>query len=384
MERVVSETHGELTVRVGVPSREETREVFGTSLYADRIQPVWLEVENTGDASWVLLIPGMDPNFFAPLESAYQRHSGSEETRREMDAFFYRQSFQGPVGPHETVSGFVFTNLNEGAKAVHVDLLSSEQLRSFTFVVPVPGLVTDVSQVDLAQLYETVETIDDAQVLRARVEDLPCCTTDEAGTKNGDPLNIVMVGNPEDIFAALIRRGWHVTEITHVRSAMKTVSSFLFGSRYLYSPISALYLFGRQQDIGLQKARESVTLRNHMRLWRAPFDFRDKWVFVGQVSRDIGVRLSSRTVTTHKIDPNIDATRDNLVADLAYSQGLHRVGWASGSQVSSVADPHYNLSPDPYFSDGLRAVMFFDDRPVNLSDIEVLDWAPHKAVRALH
>ena len=171
--------------------------------------------------------------------------------------------------------------------------------------------------------------------------------------------------------------------MVQMKSALKTVRSFLFGSRYRYSPISALYVFDRPQDIGLQKARHSINLRNHMRLWRAPFDFRDKQVFVGQISRDIGVRFSPRTITTHKIDPNIDATRDSLVGDLAYSQALFQVGWVRGSQVSTFDETSYNLSPDPYYSDGLRAVMFFGPRPTTLEEIGILNWALHDRFEVL-
>jgi hypothetical protein len=33
-----------------------------------------------------------------------------------------------------------------------------------------------------------------------------------------------------------------------------------------------------------------------------------------------------------------------------------------------------NLVGDPYYTDGLRAVLFFEARPYTLSDIEILEW----------
>jgi hypothetical protein len=33
-----------------------------------------------------------------------------------------------------------------------------------------------------------------------------------------------------------------------------------------------------------------------------------------------------------------------------------------------------NLVGDPYYTDGLRAVLFFESRPYTLSDIEMLEW----------
>ncbi len=66
--------------------------------------------------------------------------------------------------------------------------------------------------------------------------------------------------------------------------------------------------------------------------------------------------------------------RNGLAADLAYSQALVQIAFVKGSQVSTLDDPNYNLSPDLYISDGNRVVMFFDERPTTLADIELLDW----------
>lgn len=40
------------------------------------------------------------------------------------------------------------------------------------------------------------------------LQELPCCTYDKKGTEEGDPLNLVFVGNPEEVYYALIRAGW--------------------------------------------------------------------------------------------------------------------------------------------------------------------------------
>lgn len=377
LERAVSETRDGLTVTVGVPGRAETTRLFGTSLYNDRIQPVWIEVRNDTGQSYLLVKPGTDEDLFSPLEAAYQRKSGSKETQREMAVFFYRSSFHNPVPPGETRSGYLFTNLDEGFKAVNVDLVSTDEVASFTFVVQVPGLITDVDQVDLDAIWPEKFDFTEPGELRSALESLPCCTTNKKGDRNGDPLNIVFVGDRKDIFSALIRRGWHQTEVTYAASAWKTVKSFLFGSRYRYSPISPLYVYGRPQDMGAQKARGSVHLRNHMRVWQTPYRYRGDEVYIGQISRDIGVKLNWPTITTHAIDPDVDDTRDVLVGDLAYSQSLQAIAYVKGSQPSTMEDTHYNLTPDPYFSDGLRAVLFFGERPTGLNEIRFLDWEPN-------
>ena len=97
-------------------------------------------------------------------------------------------------------------------------------------------------------------------------------------------------------------------------------------------------------------------------------------MFLGQISRDIGVKFNKRTLTTHVIDPDVDDTRGTLTGSLAYSQALTKIAFVKGSQKSTVEDTHYNLTPDPYYSDGLRVVLFFDARPTTLDMIELLNW----------
>ncbi len=365
-----------VTVTVAVPSAEQTLELFDTDLYKSRVQPVWVRVENTTAQDLTLIRNAIDDAYVSPAEAAYLRHAGSAETKRAMDIFFQESEFKNPIKSGTTVAGYVFTNLEEGFKNVNVDLLGDDLLINVALAVKIPGLNTDVEYVDLDGLYSSIENIKDVADFQSRLRNEPCCTTNKQNSDEGDPLNIVLVGSRDAIFTALIRRGWHSTEVNHMKSAIKTTRSFLFGSQYLYSPISPLYLYGRSQDIGLQKARQSIRRRNHMRLWRAPYDFQGNEVYLGQISRDIGVKLNKRTLTTHAIDPYVDHTRDGLAGDLAYSQGLSGVAYVSGSQRSTQDRPFYNLTPDPYFSDGYRAVFFFSETPVSLTEIDQLKWLP--------
>jgi hypothetical protein len=109
-------------------------------------------------------------------------------------------------------------------------------------------------------------------------------------------------------------------------------------------------------------------------------------VYVGQISRDIGVRWTTRspTLTTHAIDPDVDDTRDGLVGDLAYSQAVPRIGYVGGVPACGRERPRENLTGDRYFTDGKRAVLFFEERPTSLVDLEILDWEfPDEAARVL-
>ncbi len=375
--RALSRSDGGVRVSTSVLSAEESLAVYGVPLADRRIQPVWVEVENRDDVAYWLLSPGVDPNFFPASEAADVFASGQQG---ETDRRFRDLAFRNPVPAGATVSGFVLTNLDEGVKMVHVDLVASGHLKSLSFFNVVPGFRGDyrsraVFQREVYAPADVIAYTDDA-AFRAALEALPCCVTNEDGTRNGDPVNLVIVGGLADAFPALVRRGWRPTEETWSGSVARMITSALSQERYSYAPVSPLYLYGRPQDLALQRARDNVHQRNHLRLWLSPMRYHDKTVWVGQISRDIGTRLTvhSPYLTTHKIDPDVDEARTALVEDMIYSQNLARIGFVKGVGAASTSAPRENLTTDPYYTDGLRAVLIFDGRPTSLTEIEFLPW----------
>ena len=126
----------------------------------------------------------------------------------------------------------------------------------------------------------------------------------------------------------------------------------------------------------MQKARDNIHQRNHLRLWLSPMRYHGKQVWVGQISRDIGSRLTihSPTLTTHKIDPDVDEARSALAQDMAYSQNLAKIGYVKGVGAAPKSAPRGNLTTDPYYTDGLRVVLVFDRQPTSLAAVEFFPW----------
>jgi len=292
MERKQTQVIGEIRVSAAVPSATETRQLFGGSLYAKGVQPVWLEIENGSDVGVYFLPVGTDPLYFSPMQSAYL--ASFDANKRDPEALersFYQSSSGLRVPSRQTVSGFVFTTLEEGTKAFNIDLVSDErQGYPFTFFIPVPGLKLDHHEVDWGGLYpeEVWQHIDDDQTLIEALERMPCCTTDKNGEEQGDPLNIVVIGETDDVYRAFLRASWDETETIHASSLWKTVISFISGGEYRYSPVSGLYVLGRTQDVAFQWTRENIHERNHLRLWLTPIRYRGTPVWIGQISRDMG------------------------------------------------------------------------------------------------
>jgi hypothetical protein len=374
LERAETKIDSGIRVTTAVPSADETRDLFGISLYKKRVQPVWLEIENSTDTSVSFFPFGLDRNYHSPIEVASLQRK--KKSREQAEQYFFDSGVDMEIAPGETRSGFVFTNLDEGTKAFNVDILGDEEAWQFTFFVDVPGLAIDHHDVDVHSLYADDEIADfsDHEAFATALQELPCCTVDAKAEGQGDPLNLVIIGDPLQIFYAVIRAGWDETEAVSAASGYKTAMSFISGSKYRYSPVSTLYLFGRGQDIALQRIRSNINERNHFRLWRAPMRFKGEPVWIGQISRDIGVRFAKKTITTHKIDANVDETREFLLENLAYSQVLQKFAYVRGVGEASIESPRHNLTGDPYFTDGLRLVMWLSSDSTDLQNIGYEDW----------
>jgi hypothetical protein len=374
LDRAQTQIEAGIKVTAAVPSAAESRDLFGVSLYKKRVQPVWLEIENSTRETVAFMPVGLDNDYQSPIEVASLNRNKSARAKAEQ--YFFQNGVNLRVAPGETRSGFIFTNLDEGTKSFNVDIFGEDNAWYFTFFIQVPGLAIDHYAVDFESMYDEDQIADfeESASLIETLEQLPCCTTDKGAKNQGDPLNLVIIGEVEDLFYAFIRAGWDETEVVTAESGFKTAMSFISGGRYRYSPISSLYVFDRRQDIAMQRIRDNVHERNHFRLWLSPMTFGGKPVWIGQISRDIGVRFNWKTITTHKIDPDVDETREFLLENLAFNQVLEDFAYVRGVGLAPINQPRQNLTGDPYYTDGLRVVMWIPAGTVDMEDIGYEEW----------
>ena len=377
-EHTATKQQDKVTVSVAVLTDAEAQEYFGCPLGKQGIQAVWLKVHNDNTYPIGLLMRTMDPQYFSPLEVAFlNHHAFSSNANSELDDFFHKSQFPAFVEPGDTDAGFIFTSRSEGAKFVNVEFWHGQGLTRDGFYMKLPDGGFDFQEADFSKVYQSaqVQALSLSQ-LHEQLEKLPCCATNNTGTSNGDPANFVLIGSEDAVMGALTEQGWDPTHTIGSQSVGKTVTSFLFGGQYRYSPVSRLYYFGRGQDLAMQKVRSTIHQRNHLRLWRAPYNFQGKDVWMGQISRDIGVRFtwSSPILMTHKIDPEVDEAREYLVQDILASGFLQSLAYVQGAGATPREHPRQNLTGDPYFTDGLRAVMFISEKPVPANQITLIEW----------
>ena len=300
--RAITETKRGVQLSATVLDAQDSLRLFGTDVTAAGIQPVWIEVRNDTEQVFWLLRSGTDPDYFSPLEVAWSAHVKlGGDTNVRIDEHFDRLAFPNPIPAHGANSGILFTNPQPVTKLLNVDLLGNKTMVPFTLFLPVRGDVARAGEQIHRYADSEISRYDDLEALRRALESLPCCAGTNAGAAAGDPLNVVLVGDLDDIGAAFVRRGYRRNP-TGVGTAQR--------------------VFGRLPDLYLLKRAQAGAPANWVRVWRAPINYRGQFVFVAQTGRPIGGRYLPEDARNLRLHPR--RGRSSEFPDL----GLHVLGWS--------------------------------------------------------
>jgi LssY C-terminus len=174
----------------------------------------------------------------------------------------------------------------------------------------------------------------------------------------GDPVNLVLTGTLQQLHDAFTRAGWSQADRLGLASSWRMVRAFVLNRPYPTAPFSTLYLFGRGQDIGFQKAIDnSPRKRHHIRFWALSLAHAESklgkasfWLntdrppdgdcvhWIGAGTRDTGISLTRLTFQiTHATDADTNAERDFIIAELEKSRVVGEVNsYQAGQPVERV------------------------------------------------
>ena len=142
----------------------------------------------------------------------------------------------------------------------------------------------------------------------------------------GDPVNLALLGNDEQLLAAMAAAKWTRADEVTLASSWRIVMSTLSRKSYDEAPVSPLFIFGRKQDYAFQQEVEgNPAKRHHVRFWRCPDGWllpggaRVDWLAAGTFDRAVGLSLFTLQIT-HKIDAETDVERDHIVATVTAAE----------------------------------------------------------------
>jgi hypothetical protein len=351
--RAQSQTEESVRVTAAVPGREETAAIFGVQLYDKGIQPVWLEIENNGPEQIRYAPVSTDRYYFSPLEVAYtNRRRFSKKGREDLNRRLDELAMPRYIDPGEARSGFVLTHADHGAKGINVDVFGPDESYSFTFLLRVPGFIPDYANVDFDSIYPVSQIVaHSGDELRLALKALPCCSTDERGSEMGEPLNVVFIGNGEELMYAMLRGKWVETSVDEAAGMPQQ------------------YLFGRPQDAIFRYQKTLDDSYYELRAWLAPFMAGDERVWVCQVRH-----FFRSAIGITRFDPDVDNARNFTLQNHLYAQSLEKYAWLSGVEIVPVQTFWSSLLRPAYFSDGNRVVLWSSAEPYSILDATLVDW----------
>jgi len=179
----------------------------------------------------------------------------------------------------------------------------------------------------------------------------------------GDPVNIALVGTLQQLRVAFASLGWSEADRLSLASSWGMIRAFVFNSPYPTAPFSTLYLFGRGQDIGFQKAIDnSPRKRHHIRFWAlSQTRARDTWgaagfwlnterpsdseraLWIGAGTRDTGLSLTRLSFQiTHATDSDTNEERDYIIGELRKNRFIEAEKvYQAGQGLPSERVNHY-------------------------------------------
>ncbi|HEV7811583.1 MAG TPA: LssY C-terminal domain-containing protein [Leifsonia sp.] len=194
----------------------------------------------------------------------------------------------------------------------------------------------------------------------------------------GDPINLAVLGTEAQLDEAMRKADWTRADEITLASSWRIISSTLRRRSYDEAPVSPLFLFGHQQDVGYQQeVKGNPAKRHHVRFWRCPEGWllpgghRADWMAAGTFDRAVGFSLFTLQVT-HKIDANTDIERDHIVSTLQDA----RVG-VSVDVIKDFSSGYHsrNGGGDSIETDGDLPMIDVRAVPVDSASIAVSDQA---------
>jgi LssY-like putative type I secretion system component LssY len=179
----------------------------------------------------------------------------------------------------------------------------------------------------------------------------------------GDPVNIALLGTLQQLREAFATLGWSEADRLSLASSWGMIRAFILKTPYPTAPFSTLYLFGRGQDIGFQKAIDnSPRKRHHIRFWalsqthaQATWGTADFWqnaerpsdnengLWIGAGTKDTGLSLTRLSFQiTHATDSDTNEERDYIVGELMKNRSIESVKvYQAGEKLPTERVNHY-------------------------------------------
>ena len=189
----------------------------------------------------------------------------------------------------------------------------------------------------------------------------------DAEGREGDMLNLVFVAQPAGLQRAFTRAGWVKTDRWRPVFVWHLLQH---GTNDAKLPMSRFNLFGRVQDYSyaLPDPAAVVSRRHHLRIWKTDYTMDGTPIWVGAATHDLAIEIGKRGhLINHRIDPDVDAERNFIGAELAGISSVSRQEYLL--RIDPVFRAH-TVSGEAYYSDS--RILYLDLQQTSLGNADAM------------
>ena len=172
-----------------------------------------------------------------------------------------------------------------------------------------------------------------------------------------NPINIVVVGNYEELVNAFESAGWVQPESITLGSSWRNMIASIFNRPYPRAIETPAFWNSHPNDFAFQLPTVTIRQRHHIHFWATPLltDHGHR-VWFATAHFDKAIKLKT-IIPTHTIDPYVDNERNAIKDDIV------KTGEVTLVNEFQVIDPGQgkNQSGDAFVTDGKAFVLFLKD-----------------------
>jgi len=172
-----------------------------------------------------------------------------------------------------------------------------------------------------------------------------------------NPINIVIVGNYEELINTFESTGWVQPESITLRSGWRNIIASILNKPYPRAIEAPSFWNSRPNDFAFQLPTTTIRQRHHIHFWATPLltdNGHRVWFATAHFDKAVNLRT---IIPMHTIDPYVDNEREIIKNDIL---GTGQVSLIEELQVVNPGKGK-NLSGDTFVTDGKAFVLFLKD-----------------------
>ncbi|MDP3769357.1 MAG: LssY C-terminal domain-containing protein [bacterium] len=206
-------------------------------------------------------------------------------------------------------------------------------------------------------LIENAIYIEEKDIPAALFSQLPLSSETITGLPM-EPINIIVVGSYENLVAAFESVGWVQPDPITLKTGWRHTVASIFDKPYPKALETPSFWNSQTNDFAFQLPTKTIRQRYHVHFWTTPL-LTDQHRRIWFATSHFDQAINFKTIwPTHKINPDVDNTRNKIKDDISKTGMLEK---AEELQIVQARQGK-NQAGDAFSTDGKAFVLFLKDK----------------------